>query len=101
MTNREKEKKIIRIKEKFNEKIKDFNSKYPEEEQKRFSDKKTGAEKVINWASDNYIKALSEVKGITELQLAQYIISKAIEFETFYINEEIKRDEEIRNIIKT
>lgn len=86
------------INKEFDKKIQSYNSKYAEEEQKRFSDKLIKAEKVVNWWSDDYITAIAKNLGISATDFANIIIVKAKEFETFYIQSEIERDTAISNL---
>jgi len=95
----EQQKAIIIIKHKFDEKIKDYNSKYSVEDQLRFSDKRMCAEITIHWGDDLYIKLMAESKWVTELQYAQYIMSKVNEFKEFYATEEIARNTAIAQVM--
>jgi len=94
----EKIQKLEEINNSFNEKIKDFNSKYPIEEQKRFSDKLAKAEKVIAWWEDVYITGKATLLWVTPLQFSLIIKHKANIFEEFYLNAENERDLLINNL---
>lgn len=82
----------------FENKIKEYNSKYTEEEEKRFADKLRKAEKVLQWEEDYYIITRAESLWITALEFAQLIKDKATAFEQFYTQCEIERDEAISNL---
>jgi len=83
-----KQNKIIEINNDFNKKISDFNSKYPTEEIKRFSDKLKKAENIISWKKSKYISKLAKVRNITALEMAEKIKEKANLFDDFYIEAE-------------
>lgn len=94
-----KQNKIDLINQEFNNKIFSYNSKYPIEEQKRFSDKLQKAEKVIAWGTDPYIKAKALKLKITPLEFAKLIKVKADEFEAFYLKTENDRDDKLSLLI--
>lgn len=92
---------VRKIQQKFNERIRDYNSQYSTEEQQRFSDKRMCAEIVILWGQDTYIDMIAAAKDVTPLVMAEYILSKVEEFKVFYANEEIRKDAEIGQLILT
>ena len=60
------QKKEVILKD-FNKKLEDYNSAYPEQEIKQFSNKLRFAEKVIDWGKSKYIEKLAIAKWVTEL----------------------------------
>ena len=90
--------KISEINQEFNQKIKDYNSKYPDEEQKMFAEKIRKAENILSWLSDLYIEKKAESLWISAIKYAELIKQKASLFEEFYIECEIERDLKISQI---
>jgi hypothetical protein len=89
---------LDKINQDFENKIKEYNSKYPQAEQDRFADKLIKAEKVLLWEEDYYITTIAESLWITAIEFAQLIKDKATAFEQFYTQCEIERDEAITNL---
>ena len=77
------QKKEVILKD-FNKKLEDYNSAYPEQEIKQFSNKLRFAEKVIDWGKSKYIEKLAIAKWVTELEFATYIKTKWDEFKPYW-----------------
>lgn len=93
------ENKIEIIKNDFDKQISEYNSKYPEEEQKRFPEKIRAAEIVISWWFNSYIHSKAIFFWISDLEYALKIKEKSDLFEAFYIECENEKDLKIKNLI--
>lgn len=96
----EKQENIERINNEFNLKIREYLSKYPEEEQKQFANKLAFAREVVNGGGNIYITQIAKTLGIAPLDFAKIIIEKSEAFQVFYVQCEIERNEQLEQYLE-